>query len=226
VKANSWQEFRARSAHAPARIILADGNDPRVMDAAAKARTQKIADPILLTPQATPDKEHWIQALLALSKYKTLSRSEAESKIQDPLVLGCLMLREGKADGFIGGATRTTADTLRAVFTIIGLAPKTSTLFGFFLIEARDGRFIVLADCAVSPDPSPKQLAQIGIGAAQAYEFFMDSPAKVAFLSFSTHGSAEHPFVEKVKQAVQIAREKAPTLAIEGEWQADAALDR
>ena len=136
------------------------------------------------------------------------------------------MLREHEADGFIGGATRTTTDTLRAIFSIVGLSPTASTLFGFFMIEAKSGQLVILADCAVIPDPSPKQLAQVGIGAAQAYEFFTGSPAKVAFLSFSTKGSAEHPFVEKVRKAMEIAREKAPALAIDGEWQADAALDR
>jgi phosphate acetyltransferase len=135
------------------------------------------------------------------------------------------MLREGKADGFIGGATRTTADTLRAVFSIVGLAPKVSTLFGFFFIEAHDGRLIILADCAVIPEPSPKQLANIAIGAAEAYVYFTEGKPKVAFLSFSTHGSAEHPMVDNVRQAARIAREKAPSLMIEGEWQADAALD-
>jgi len=226
VKANLWQDFRARAAQAPARLILADGDDPRVLEAAAMARSQKIAEPILLTPKSIPDQSHWIQALLALPKYKDIPRIEAEKRVQDPLVLGCLMLRDGRADGFIGGATRTTADTLRAVFSIIGLAPKTTTLFGFFMIEAQNGQLAVLADCAVSPDPSPKQLAQIGIGAAQAYEFFMNSPAKVAFLSFSTKGSSQHAFVDKVRQALQIARDKAPAFAMEGEWQADAALDR
>src|SRR5262249_26053788 len=147
------------------------------------------------------------------------------TRVQDPLVRGCLMLREGQADGFIGGATRTTADTLRAVFTIVGLAPRTSTLFGFFLIERHEGGLVLLADCAVIPDPSAKQLANIGIEAARAYEFFTGQPAKVAFLSFSTAASAEHPKVDLVRQARDMARQKAPDVSIEGEWQADAALD-
>ena len=113
------------------------------------------------------DAAHWVKALIALPKYKALSEREAAERVKDPLILGCLMLREGLADGFIGGATRTTTDTLRAVFTIVGLAPKTSTLFGFFLIEAQEGRLVLLADCAVTPEPSPKQLAYIGIGAAE-----------------------------------------------------------
>ena len=106
-----------------------------------------------------------------------------------------------------------------------------STLFGFFLIEKRKAAeatdpYVLLADCAVIPDPSPKQLAQIGIQGAKALTFFTGAAPKVAFLSFSTHGSAEHPFVDKVRQALAMAREKAPTLKMDGEWQADAALDR
>jgi phosphate acetyltransferase len=225
VNAISWQNFREQAARAPARIILSDGDDPRAIQAAATARSQKIAEPILLTSKSLQDKDHWIQSLLSLPKHKSLSAAEAQARVQDPLVLGCLMLREGQADGFVGGATRTTADTLRAVFSIVGLAPKTSSLFGFFFIEGLRGRFVMIADCAVIPDPSPKQLANIGIGAAQAYEFFTHTKPKVAFLSFSTQGSAEHLFVDKMRQALNLAREKAPSLLMEGEWQPDAALD-
>lgn len=171
-----------------------------------------------------------VEALLQLPKFKTLSKAEARQRIQDPLILGCLYLKGGMADGFIGGATRTTADTLRAVFSIVGLAPNALTLFGFFFIEKRGsaqaaGPLVLLADCAVIPDPSAKQLAQIGIGAAAAYEFFTGEKAKVAFLSFSTHGSANHPLADKAKEALRMAQEKAPSVWMAGEWQADAALD-
>jgi phosphate acetyltransferase len=225
VRATTWQDFRAQAARDPARIILADGDDPRAIQAASMARSQKCAEPILLGKKPLQNKEHWIQSLASLPKFKTLSRSELEARVQDPLILGCLMLREGQADGFIGGATRTSADTVRAVFSIIGLAPKATTLFGFFMIEAHDGRLVLLADCAVVPDPSPKQLANIGIGAARAYEFFTGKPAKVAYLSFSTLGSAEHPFVDKVRLALKMAQEREPSILMAGEWQADAALD-
>jgi phosphate acetyltransferase len=131
--------------------------------------------------------------------------------------------------GFVGGATRTTADTLKAVFSIVGLGPDTTTLFGFFLIEKHNhngkNTLVLLADCAVTPDPSPKQLANIAIGAAAAFEYFTGDSARVALLSFSTQGSAEHEMVKKVQDAMRIAKEKAPELVLDGEWQADAALD-
>lgn len=226
MKPVSWDRFRQQAARQPAKIVLADGDDPRAIQAAHDARRLGVAEPLLLTAASPVDSVRWTRALLDIPKFKSLTPSEAEAKIRDPLILGCLMLKAHEVDGFIGGATRTTTDTLRAIFNTIGLAPKTSTLFGYFLIEAHDGRFVILADCAVIPEPSPKQLAHIGIGAAKAYEALTGDKARVAFLSFSTHGSAEHALVDRVKEAVSLAREKDPALTLEGEWQADAALDR
>jgi phosphate acetyltransferase len=137
-------------------------------------------------------------------------------------------LKSGKADGFVGGATRTTADTLRAVFNVIGLAPRASTLFGFFLMENRAGEapsLILLADCAVVPDPSAKQLCNIAVGAAEAFRCVLNDSPRVALLSFSTLGSASHPFADKVREALEKAQAKAPGVSFAGEWQADTALD-
>lgn len=249
---NSWQEFRTKAASSPKKIVLADGEDPRVIKAAATALAEGIATPILvgnrskieplwksLSAEKAPvldlallgsaERTAYSVQLTSLAKFRKLSASEADARLSDTLVLGCLHLRMGLADGFIGGAARTTTDTLRAAFSIIGLAPHTSTLFGFFLLEPKNVQspspLVLLADCAVTPEPSPKQLASIGIHAAEAYQFFTNRPARVAFLSFSTHGSAEHEKVNQVRQAVAMAREAAPDLACEGEWQADAALD-
>ncbi len=170
-------------------------------------------------------KDRWVEALRSFPKFKNVTRTEAEQHVQDTLILGCLMLKAQEADGLIGGATRTTADTLRSVFSIVGLAPKTSSLFGFFFLEARDGRLVLFADCAVTPEPSAKQLSQIGLGAAHAYQFFTGEEPRIAFLSFSTYGSAVHPQVDKVREALRLARGKEPSLLMEGEWQADTALD-
>src|SRR5205823_11522442 len=115
------------------------------------------------------EKKGFVQDWLSLPKNKQQTPEQALQKIQDPLILGCLFLKKGKVDGFVGGATHTTSDTLRAVFNVIGLGPDASTLFGFFLIEKRnaaDGQpLVLLADCAVIPDPSPKQLSNIAVGA-------------------------------------------------------------
>jgi phosphate acetyltransferase len=241
--------LRQKAANSPRKLILADGEDPRVIEAAAKAVADHIAYPVLvgnekiirpiwqrfstskadiLDPQAFSEtqKDTYRQALGQLAKYKALPPPELEARLSDPLVLGCLALRMNEVEGFIGGAARTTADTLRAAFSIVGLCHGISTLFGFFLIENRTtGALVLLADCAVIPEPSAKQLAQIGIQGAAAYSFLTGDDARVAFLSFSTHGSAEHASVETMRQALALAREKAPALVMDGEWQADAALD-
>lgn len=252
MRATSWHDFRVQASRKPARLALADGNDPRVIEAAARALADGIADPVLIgaRPQAeslwktfskarmprldpaelpAPERKRLTRELLTLRKFKSLSPAEAEDRLKDPLIFGCLLLRTGQVEGFVGGATRTTADTLKAVFSIVGLAPDTATLFGFFLIEkhapAGENPLVLLADCAVTPEPSSKQLANIAIGAAAAFEYFTGDTARIALLSFSTHGSAEHETVKKVQDAVLLARTTAPAAAIEGEWQADAALD-
>jgi len=255
MKPMPWHDFRRKAASRPQRIILAEGEDPRVVKAAVTLQTENIAHPCLIgsrskveplwrqqgggtlelacvDPQtlSPAEKNTWATAWLALPKNKKQSMEEALQKIKDPLILGCLHLKSGNVDGFVGGATRTTADTLRAVFTVIGLSPEASTLFGFFLMENRgpdslSGPLVLLADCAVIPNPSAKQLCNIAVGAAAAYQFFLSESPRVAFLSFSTGGSASHPFVTKVQDALKMARGKAPHVAFEGEWQADTALD-
>ena len=247
-----WQKIRKRSVVAkPPRIVLAEGEDARVLEAAVAARAQGLAEPILIGDRAeiskrlsaspagtiatvdpsqlsVQERDAYLRALSALPKYKSLTSDELKSKLDDPLTFGCLYVKLGHGDGFIGGARRTTADTLRAVFSVLGLSRSAPTLFGMFLIEPRvsqNSPLVLLADCAVIPEPSAKQLAAIATGAAEAYQFFTGEKARVAFLSFSTLGSADHPSVEKVRQARDMARAKAPGIEIEGEWQADAALD-
>lgn len=248
-----WQTFREKASKSPRKLVLADGEDPRVIEAAARAANEEMALPVLVgrraqvettwrsfssKPLETLDvdtlsrdqKDLFLRTLAGLPKFKDLTPEDHAAKLQDPLVLGCLALRLKQVEGFIGGAARTTTDTLRAAFSIVGLRHGVATLFGFFLIEKQAAKedeqpLVLLADCAVIPDPSVKQLSQIGIFGAQAFQFFTGDDPRVAFLSFSTHGSAEHPFVDKMRQALAMAREKAPALVADGEWQADAALD-
>ncbi|MFA5974757.1 MAG: phosphate acyltransferase [Elusimicrobiota bacterium] len=250
---DSWHEFRQKASRSPQRIVLADGEDPRVIQAAAIAKNERIAEPVLIGDPIQMDsvwsahadgfplqaidpstyidrnENELLDDLLSCPHFKDLSRREARRRLQDPLLLGCLYLKRGQADGFIGGATRTTADTLRAVFSVTGLAARAGILFGLFLIERQTHRspksLVLLADGAVIPDPSSKQLADIGIRSAEAYTFFTGQQARVAFLSFSTRGSAQHVLIDKVRRATELAREKAPHLSIDGEWQGDTALD-
>lgn len=251
---NPWQNFRRRAAEPLRRIALADGADDRAVQAAVYAVREGMAAPLLLGP-ALPIEEAWkrhggkgpaplcdprslppgdveryTNMLLGLPKFKACAPAEARRRLEDPLVLGNAMLRAGDADGLLGGATRTTTDTLRAVLSITGVSPRVGSLFGFFLLSPRPSHAqapscVMLADCAVMPEPSAKQLAGVGVHAAQAYRFFTGNEPRVAFLSFSTAGSARHAKADFVREAVRLAREKAPDLPIEGEWQADAALD-
>ncbi|OGR91628.1 MAG: hypothetical protein A2992_02115 [Elusimicrobia bacterium RIFCSPLOWO2_01_FULL_59_12] len=251
---HSWHNFRQKAARQPQRILLAEGEDPRVIKAARVLQAEKIALPWLVGSRkktellwkqeggsvddlvcvdpsglSASERKSWAEEWAALPRNKRHSADEAMIRVQDPLILGCLHLKKGKVDGFIGGATRTTADTLRAVLNVIGLAPAATTLFGFFLLENHSapapGSLILLADCAVNPDPSAKQLSNIAVGAAAAYEFFLAEPPRVAFLSFSTLGSASHPMVDKVREALSLARSQAGRITFDGEWQADTALD-
>jgi len=255
VNPSAWTTFREKASKSPCKIVLADGEDRRILEAAAHAVESHLTTPLLVGKKQTiqsawaslstkmpcpaildfaafsaPDVTAFRAALQGISKFKSLTSTELEQKLRDPLVLGCLAVRMGRGDGFIGGATRTTADTLRAAFSILGLKPKTSSLFGFFFIErsaasAISQDLILLADCAVIPEPSAKQLAAIGVHGAEAFQFFTGQTPRVAFLSFSTAGSAEHDRVNTVRDAVALARNAAPDVMIEGEWQADAALD-
>jgi phosphate acetyltransferase len=250
-----WNEFRRKAAVSLCRVILADGEDVRAVQAAAHLTREKIAIPVLAgrlslietlwekqgmardelhcldgSLFSSEKKEEWARQLMECRKFNKLSLDEAKTALSDSLILGCLALKRCEAEGFVGGATRTTVDTLRAALPIIGLTPHSPTLFGLFFLESHPvgnetPRTVLLADCAVVPDPSAKQLSQIAVGAAEAWTFFMARQPKVAFLSFSTLGNADYESVRKVREALRLAREDAPTLIFEGEWQADAALD-
>ena len=148
---------------------------------------------------------------------------------RDPLFQAAARVREGLADSFVAGATRTTGDVLRASLWLVGLAPGVKTLSSFFLMvlgtAPANERVIVFADCAVVPEPTAAQLAEIGILAADHFARLTREVPHTAFLSFSTRGSAQHPRVDKVREAVSLARAARPDLHFDGELQADAALD-
>ena len=232
------------------RLALAEPMDERVVRAADRlsrdglAKVQFIGapDPLRATarkadvhlsgvewvdPLAPEEKERTRQALLAARGDK-LTPTDAETYAVDPLFQAAARVRLGQADCFVAGASRTTADVLRASLWLIGLAAGTRTVSSYFLMgmPAAGGaeRVILFADCAVLPDPTSEQLADIGIMAAGQYARIMQEIPHVAFLSFSTRGSADHPHVHKVREAVRLARERRPDLHIDGELQADAAL--
>jgi phosphate acetyltransferase len=235
------------------RLILPEGSDPRALRAAAVLCRERLAEvavggapdevrdaargadvslrgiPVL---DATSAEEIDRTARsLKTARGDRLSAADLERYARDPLFQAAARVREGLADTFVGGATRPTADVLRAALWLIGLAPGVKLVSSFFIMvcPAVGGgpgeRVLCFADCAVVPDPTAEQLAEIGCLAAEHFALLSGEVPHVAFLSFSTRGSAEHPRVQKVRDAVRLARARRSEIHFDGEFQADAALD-
>jgi phosphate acetyltransferase len=176
------------------------------------------------------------RAALSASRGSRLGESDLARCAADPVFQAALLVREGEADTFVAGAVRPTADVLRAALWLIGLAPGVKSVSSFFLMilppsrggaggsEGANERVLTFADCGVLPDPTAEQLAELGCLAADRHRLLTQEVPHVAFLSFSTRGSAAHPRVDKVREAVALARARRPDLHIDGELQADAAL--
>ncbi len=219
------------------RIVFPEGGDERVLAAAARLAREKVVRPILIGPPrqglegvsfVEPEKSERFSRYAAIyherRKAKGVTEREAAEIARRPLYFADLMLANGDADGCVGGAANTTAETVRAALHCIGVRPGFRLVSSFMLMVFRDGRSITFADCAVNPDPSPAELAEIAIAAAENARTFLEAEPRVAMLSFSTKGSAKHPLVDKVIEAVRIIHERAPQLSADGEMQVDAAL--
>ena len=164
-----------------------------------------------------------MQEYCTLRKEKNITYQEAEKIILYPLFFAAMLVRKNLADGCVAGSLSTTADVLRAGIQIVGMEKNISIVSSFFVMLLEENVFF-FADCAVVPNPTAEQLADIALTTAQSYQVLVKEEPKVAMLSFSTKGSAKHPLVEKVQTATTIAQQKNPTLKIDGELQFDAAF--
>jgi phosphate acetyltransferase len=246
-------EIIARARTNKQRIVLPEGNEERTIKAADRLLEDEIADIILIgnpleikdlaiqyrlqhidkatitDPVNNDKKEVYANLLYELRKSKGLTLEQAQKLVEDPLYLGCLIIKSGDADGEIAGARNTTGDVLRPALQIIKTLPGISVVSGAFLMFTQDKSYgndgiLVFADCAVMPNPNARELAEIAVATARTTRAIVGVEPRVAMLSFSTKGSAKHELIDKVTEATRIAKELAPDLQIDGELQADAAL--
>ncbi|MEG0647755.1 MAG: phosphate acetyltransferase, partial [Bacteroides sp.] len=201
-----------------------------IMELAVKWGLGNIGKATIIDPANHPKQEEYAQLLCELRKKKGMTIEEARKLVLDPLYLGCLIIKNGDADGQLAGAKNTTGDVLRPALQIIKTTPGITCVSGAMLLLTKAPDYgknglLVMGDVAVTPVPDASQLAQIAVCTAHTARAVagIEVP-KVALLSFSTKGSAKHEVVDKVVEAVKLAQKLDPTLLLDGELQADAAL--
>ncbi|GAB4320752.1 MAG: phosphate acetyltransferase [Candidatus Zixiibacteriota bacterium] len=249
---NPLMRIRERARRAQAHIVLAEGTEPRVLQAARSVLSDDLAQITLLgdrkqieaaakdvnlpfnrvtiiDPVTSSDFDAFVAALRDRDPQRFPDEETARRQMAQVLWYGAMMVRQGKADGMVAGSVHTTADVLRSAIRVVGLAPGMKTVSSYFLMvlpKYRDtlDKVFVYADAGVVPDPNAEQLADIAIASAGAYERLIGDTPKVALLSFSTKGSAKHEMLDKITEALAMIRRREPNLICDGELQADAAI--
>jgi len=243
---------RTRARDRPRRIVFPEGEDPRTLAAAAEIQVHGLLHPVLLgdpatlrdgllaaggdpgavevvDPRSMQDTGKYVTRLLARRRARGLTESEARIRIRDPLFRGALMVALGEADGSVAGAVHATGDVLRAALWCVGPEEGIRTISSAFYMvvpefRGRGEEVLTFTDCAVVPDPTGPQLAQIAVAAARARRKVVGDSPVVAFLSYSSRGSAAGPSVERVREALALFRDMEPGIPSDGEFQADTAL--
>ncbi len=237
----------------PATIALSEGVDPRIVEGGLAAVDRGFARIILVGAAATVESElakhdamgragvdvhdpatsplldEFAAAFYELRKHKGVDEAKARSMVQDRLVYAAMLVRQGYADGTVGGAVETTSNVVRAAIQVIGKAPSAKLVSSFFLMYPPDGapsgaRAMLYSDSGLVIDPSAEEMAAIAVDASASFEALMRGTPKVAMLSFSTKGSAKHPMTEKVVEATTLVQGEHPDLSVDGELQFDAAF--
>lgn len=237
------QTERLRRQMRKKRIVFPEGEDPRVIAAASRLCTEELAIPILMgrpagqvascvvveQPENNPKLGDYARILFDRRRSRGITEMETRKMALNPLVFAGLMVASGEADGFVGGAATTTADTFRAAHMTVGMRTDIKTASGVMIVcthatECGAGGVLAMADPALMIDPTPAQLADIAIATAETTRSVIGVEPVVALLSFSTKGSARHPLANKVIEARRIVEARRPDLHVDGEMQADAAL--
>ncbi len=215
----------------PKRIVLPETNDERVIKAVKRIVSEKIAETVLIdTPAKYPRIDEIAQKYYELKKHKGISEADAkEAVLNDPLLLGFMMTRLGIADGIVAGASHTTRDVIRAAIGCLEIDRSAGIVSGAFIMERADSPYgasglFIFSDCAVTPIPSAKQLTRIAILSSDFLKQLFGIQPKIAFLTYSSKGSAEGESVDRALEAVEKVKEKRPDLLVDGELQFDAAI--
>jgi phosphate acetyltransferase len=211
-----------------AQIILI-GNPEKIKEESDRMGLTNIDKAIIVNPENHDKMEAYAEILVELRKKKGMTMEKAMEIVKDPLYLATLMIKAGDADGEVAGALNATGDVLRPAFQIVKTMPGISVVSGAFIMILKDKNYgdngmMVFADCAVHPNPTASELAEIAVATAKTTKAIAQMEPRVAMLSFSTMGSAKHEMVDKVVEATRLAKEMAPEFQIDGEMQADAAI--
>jgi phosphotransacetylase len=221
-------DWHRRAAGAPRRILLADSGDDRAHEAAERLNADGLAEAVVigrdlgsLADAGHPPAEELIAELAAVTEGPWAGRPR---DVDDPLIIATALVKTGWAAACIGGASRPTSDVIRAGLRVLGVAADVDAVSSCLFFVLPDGRALVYGDCGVIPDPDAEQLVSVATSSAATFAQLAGEEPHVALLSFSTKGSAEHPKVDKVREALAMARAKSPDLSLDGELQFDAAL--
>lgn len=211
-----------------AQIILI-GNKKEILKLAEEYQLHHIDKAEIIDPLQFDEFDEYVDFLMEIRGKKIKNREEAEKLVRDPLYLGTILVKKGRAGGEVAGALNTTGDVLRPAFQIVKTSPGISVVSGAFFMVFEHAQWgndgiITFADCAVHPNPTAAELAEIAVASARTTKAIAGFEPRVALLSFSTKGSAKHEMVEKVVEATAIAQKMAPQFKIDGEMQADAAI--